>query len=79
MSTREEKLRTVIVEQLGIEREKVTLDATLGDLGADSMDTFELVMAIEKEFDIHFPDEDIANLNTMRETIAWLDAHAGGA
>ena len=56
MDSREEKLRTVIVEQLGIERQKVTLDATLGDLGADSMDTFELVMAIEKEFDIHFPD-----------------------
>lgn len=79
MNAREEKLRTLIVEQLGIEGQKVTLDATLEDLGADSLDTFELIVAIEKEFDVHLPDEDIANLNTMRETIAYLDAHASGA
>ena len=78
MDTREEKLRSLIVEHLSVERESVTLDATLNDLGADSLDTFELLIAIEKEFDIHFPDEDIAQVDTMRATLAYIDARAGG-
>ena len=59
MSNVEEKVKDIIVEELGVEREKLTSEASfMEDLGADSLDTVELVMAFEKEFDIDIPDED---------------------
>ena len=59
MSDIEDKVRDIIVEELGVEREKLTDDASfMEDLGADSLDTVELVMAFEKEFDIDIPDEE---------------------
>ena len=76
MNTKQDILRNLIVEHLGVEKAKVTMDATLEDLGADSLDTFELIMAIEKKFHIHFPDEDITKIGTMRETLAYLDSRA---
>src|SRR3989449_8678421 len=59
MKQLEEKVKDIIVEELGVEREKLTSDASfMEDLGADSLDTVELVMAFEKEFDIDIPDEE---------------------
>ena len=67
MSNVEEKVKDIIVEELGVEREKLTSEASfMEDLGADSLDTVELVMAFEKEFDIDIPDEDAEKLGRRR-------------
>lgn len=73
MST-ESKVKEIIVENLGVDAEKVTRDASfVEDLGADSLDTVELVMAFEEEFDIEIPDEDAEKLTTVGEAITYLD------
>ena len=61
-----DKVKSIIVEQLGVDEEEVTPDASfVDDLGADSLDTVELVMAFEKEFDIDIPDEEAEKLRTV--------------
>jgi acyl carrier protein len=66
-------VKEIIVENLGVDNEKVTEDASfVEDLGADSLDTVELVMAFEEEFDIEIPDEDAEKLTTVGEAIAYL-------
>ena len=70
----EEKVRDIIVEELGVERDKLADDATfMEDLGADSLDTVELVMAFEKEFDIDIPDEDAEQLRTVGDALKYLN------
>ena len=70
MSNVEEKVKDIIVEELGVEREKLTNDASfMEDLGADSLDTVELVMAFEKEFDIDIPDEEAEKLRTVGDAM----------
>lgn len=69
----ESQVKEIIVENLGVDTEKVTDDASfVEDLGADSLDTVELVMAFEEEFDIEIPDEDAEKLTTVGEAIAYL-------
>jgi len=69
----EDKVRDIIVEELGVERDKLADDATfMEDLGADSLDTVELVMAFEKEFDIDIPDEDAEQLRTVGDALKYL-------
>jgi acyl carrier protein len=69
----ETQVKEIIVENLGVDNEKVTEDASfVEDLGADSLDTVELVMAFEEEFDIEIPDEDAEKLTTVGEAIAYL-------
>ena len=69
MSNVEDKVKDIIVEELGVEREKLTSEASfMEDLGADSLDTVELVMAFEKEFDIDIPDEEAEKLRTVGVT-----------
>ena len=69
----EERVKEIICEQLGVEEDEVTLTAKfIEDLGADSLDTVELVMAFEEEFDIEIPDEDAEKLTTVGEAIAYL-------
>ena len=69
----ESQVKEIIVENLGVDAEKVTDDASfVEDLGADSLDTVELVMAFEEEFDIEIPDEDAEKLTTVGEAIAYL-------
>ena len=64
MKQLEEKVKDIIVEELGVERDKLTSEASfMEDLGADSLDTVELVMAFEKEFDIDIPDEEAEKLH----------------
>jgi acyl carrier protein len=72
----EEKVKEIIVEQLGVEEDDVTPNAKfIEDLGADSLDTVELVMALEEHFDIHIPDEDAAKISTVGEAIEYIKEH----
>ena len=69
----EAKVKEIIVENLGVDQEKVTEAASfVEDLGADSVDTVELVMAFEEEFDVEIPDEDAEKMRTVGEAIAYL-------
>jgi acyl carrier protein len=69
----EDKVRDIIVEQLGVNAEQVTPEASfIEDLGADSLDTVELVMAFEEEFGAEIPDEDAEKLTTVGNVIAYL-------
>ena len=78
MSELEEKVKDIIVEELGIERDKLTESASfMDDLGADSLDTVELVMAFEKEFDIDIPDEDAEQLRTVGDALKYLHDKMG--
>ena len=72
----EERIKEIIVEQLGVEADQITTDASfIDDLGADSLDTVELVMAFEEEFDIEIPDEDAEKIRTVGDVIKYLNAH----
>jgi acyl carrier protein len=74
-----DKVKSIIVEQLGVDEEEVTPDASfVDDLGADSLDTVELVMAFEEEFGIEIPDEDAEKITRVKEAIDYIDAHAKG-
>ena len=69
-----DKVKDIIVEQLGVDAADVTDSASfIDDLGADSLDTVELVMAFEEEFDIEIPDEDAEKMNTVGEAISYLE------
>lgn len=74
----EEKVTQIIVEQLGVDAGEVTPEASfIDDLGADSLDTVELVMAFEEEFDIEIPDEDAEKMSTVGDAIAYLKSKVG--
>lgn len=74
----EEKVRSIIVDQLGVESDKVTADAKfIEDLGADSMDTVELVMAFEENFDIEVPDEEAEKLQSVADVVAYIEKVQG--
>ena len=78
MSNVEEKVKDIIAEELGVEREKLTPEASfMEDLGADSLDTVELVMAFEKEFDIDIPDEDAEKMRTVGDALNYLHEKIG--
>lgn len=73
-----EKVKNIIVEQLGVNAEQVVPEAKfIEDLGADSLDTVELVMAFEEEFDIEVPDEDAEKLVSVADVIKYIDEHKG--
>ena len=74
----EEKVRSIIVDQLGVESDKVTADAKfIEDLGADSLDTVELVMAFEANFDIEVPDEEAEKLQSVADVVAYIEKVQG--
>ncbi len=76
MSTIEERVKKIIVEQLGVKEEQVTNEASfVDDLGADSLDTVELVMALEEEFECEIPDEDAEKITTVQQAIDYVTAH----
>ena len=78
MKQLEEKVKDIIVEELGVERDKLTPEASfMEDLGADSLDTVELVMAFEKEFDIDIPDEEAEKLRTVGDAMKYLHDKMG--
>jgi acyl carrier protein len=72
-----DKVKSIIVEQLGVDEEEVTPDASfVDDLGADSLDTVELVMAFEEEFGIEIPDEDAEKITRVKEAVEYIESHA---
>ena len=71
----EEKVKDIIVEQLGVNPEQVTLTASfIEDLGADSLDTVELIMEFEKEFDLTIPDEDAEKIGTVGDAVDYVES-----
>jgi len=76
MSTIEDRVKKIVIEQLGVKEEDVTLTASfVDDLGADSLDTVELVMALEEEFDTEIPDEDAEKITTVQQAVEYVSAH----
>ncbi len=72
----EERVKKIVVDQLGVREDQVKLDASfVDDLGADSLDTVELVMALEEEFDLEIPDEDAENIRTVGEAVEYIKEH----
>ncbi len=75
----EEKIIDIIVDKLGVERSEVTPEAVfIDDLGADSLDLVELIMAMEEEFGFEIADEEAEKLRTVQDVINFAKAHAGG-
>ncbi len=74
MSSVFDKVKAIIIEQLSVEEEEVTMEATFVDeLGADSLDIVELVMAFEEEFDIEIPDEDAEKIKTVGDAVKYIE------
>ena len=74
MSQLEEKVKAIIVEKLGVDAAEVTNEASFtADLGADSLDTVELIMEFEKEFDIQIPDDQAENIATVGQAVAYIE------
>jgi acyl carrier protein len=72
-----EKVKQIVSEQLGVDEGEVTPSAAfVDDLGADSLDTVELVMALEEAFDIEIPDEDAEKIRTVQDAISYIDKHS---
>ena len=76
MSDIAERVKKIVIEHLGVEEAKVTENASfIDDLGADSLDTVELVMAFEEEFGIEIPDEDAEKITRVKEAVEYIDSH----
>ena len=77
MSDVAQRVKKIVVEHLGVEADKVTDNASfIDDLGADSLDTVELVMAFEEEFGIEIPDEDAEKITRVREAVEYIESHS---
>ncbi|HEX7126100.1 MAG TPA: acyl carrier protein [Thermodesulfobacteriota bacterium] len=73
----EKRVKEIIVEQLGVSEDEVVPEASfIDDLGADSLDTVELVMALEEEFDIEIPDEDAEKIHTVQDAINYIQENS---
>ena len=78
MSSVEERVKKIVVEQLGVKEGEVTPEASfVDDLGADSLDTVELVMALEEEFETEIPDEDAEKITTVKQAVDYIEEHLG--
>ena len=76
MASVEERVKQIIVEQLGVEESEVTPSASfVDDLGADSLDTVELVMALEEEFETEIPDEEAEKITTVQQAVDYIGSH----
>jgi len=73
-----DRVKGIVVDQLGVAEEEVTAEASfVDDLGADSLDVVELVMALEEEFGVEIPDEDAEKIVTVGEAVKYIESHAG--
>ncbi len=72
-----DRIRDIVVEQLGVEEEEVTLETSFEDLNADSLDIVELIMAMEEEFDLEIPDEDAEKLTTVKAAVEYINSKTG--
>lgn len=80
MSSIEEQVKGIVAEQLGVKEDEVTNDASfVDDLGADSLDTVELVMALEEEFETEIPDEEAEKITTVQQAIDFINARKTAA
>ncbi|MGA3053407.1 MAG: acyl carrier protein [Candidatus Korobacteraceae bacterium] len=80
MASVDERVKQIIVEQLGVDEAEVTPNASfVDDLGADSLDTVELVMAFEEAFEIEIPDEDAEKIRTVKDAVDYINSHAKGS
>jgi acyl carrier protein len=78
MSSVEERVKKIVIEQLGVKEEEVTKEASfVDDLGADSLDTVELVMALEEEFKTEIPDEEAEKITTVQQAIDYINKNLG--
>ncbi len=78
MSNVEERVKKIVVEQLDVSEDAVTNEASfVDDLGADSLDTVELVMALEEEFECEIPDDEAEKIGTVQQAIDYVSAHLG--
>jgi len=76
MSEIASKVKNIIIEKLGVDESEVTTDASFtNDLGADSLDTVELIMEFEKEFNISIPDDQAENISTVGQAVSYLEAN----
>jgi acyl carrier protein len=76
MSSIEDRVKKIVVEQLGVKEDEVTPNASfVDDLGADSLDTVELVMALEEEFECEIPDEEAEKITTVQQAVDYIKAH----
>jgi acyl carrier protein len=76
----DQRVKDIVVEQLGVKPEQVTPQAKfIEDLGADSLDTVELVMAFEEAFEIEIPDEDAEKIRTVKDAVDYINSHAKGS
>jgi acyl carrier protein len=70
-----EKIKSIVADQLGVDEDQITEDASfIDDLGADSLDTVELIMAFEEEFDVEIPDEDAQKIKTVKDVIEYIES-----
>ncbi len=77
MASMAERVQKIVAEQLGVELEQVTAEASfMDDLGADSLDTVELVMALEEEFDIEISDEDAEKIQTVKDAVEYVSSNS---
>ncbi|HIA29806.1 MAG TPA: acyl carrier protein [Candidatus Marinimicrobia bacterium] len=73
-----DKVKDVIMDKLGVEDDKITLEASfIDDLGADSLDTVELIMQLEEEFGLEIPDEEAEKLTSVGAAVEYIDSHVG--
>lgn len=80
MSSIDERVKKIVIEQLGVKEEEVTTTASfVEDLGADSLDTVELVMALEEEFECEIPDEEAEKITTVAQAVDYVNAHTDQA
>jgi acyl carrier protein len=78
MSSIEERVKKIVVEQLGVKESEVNSESSfVDDLGADSLDTVELVMALEEEFETEIPDEEAEKITTVQQAIDYINANQG--
>jgi acyl carrier protein len=78
MNNVQDRVKKIVVEQLGVNEEDVTDSASfVDDLGADSLDTVELVMALEEEFECEIPDEEAEKITTVQQAVDYINAHMG--
>ena len=79
MASTFERVQDIVAEQLGVDKEKIKPETSfVNDLGADSLDTVELVMELEEEFDINIPDDAAEKIQTVGQAVEYIDANSGG-
>ena len=79
MSSIEDRVKKIVVEQLGVSEDQVTPDASfVDDLGADTLDTVALVMALEEEFDAEIPDDQAEKITTVKQAVEFIQANTSG-